>query len=42
MEAKPHFSAPTQGVGAALRRSEEGAAHGRVPEIRDPADRRDG
>jgi hypothetical protein len=33
MEAKPHFSAPTKRVGAALRCSEEGAAHGGVPEI---------
>lgn len=31
MEAEPHFSAPAQGVGAALRRREEGAAHRGVP-----------
>lgn len=39
MEAKPHFSAPTQGVGAALGRGEEGAAHGGVPAERDPCGR---
>lgn len=36
MEAKPHLSAPAQGVGAALRRGEEGAAHRGVPGARDP------
>lgn len=36
MEAEPHFSAPAQGVGAALGRGEEGAAHGGVPGARHP------
>lgn len=36
MEAKPHLSAPAQGVGAALGRGEEGAAHRGVPGARDP------
>lgn len=36
MEAKPHFPAPAKGVGAALGRGKEGAAHRGVPETRDP------
>lgn len=36
MEAKPHFPAPAKGVGAALGRCKEGAAHRGVPETRDP------
>jgi hypothetical protein len=31
MEAKPHFSAPTQRVGTAFRCSEEGTANRGVP-----------
>lgn len=31
MESKPHLSAPSQRIGAALRCREEGAAHGGVP-----------
>lgn len=38
MEAKPHFSAPTKRVRAALRRGEKGAAHGGVPGTKAPRD----